>query len=426
MIDTKFTPVDWCHNTNIYEVNLRQYTREGTFNAFSKELFRLKDMGVETLWFMPITPIAIKRRLGTLGSYYACSDYTNTNPEFGTIEDFKNLVKTAHQMGFKVLIDWVANHTGYDHIWTKKNPDFYKKNDTGNFYDAHGWEDVIDLNYDNYQMRSAMIDAMHFWVTECNIDGFRCDMANLVPLDFWKEARMHLDAQKKLFWLAECEEPAYHSVFDTTYAWKLLHTMEAYWRKEISIRQIENILGFYNINFPAYVFHLFFTSNHDENSHSGSEYERIGDAVKVFAILICTWHSSIPLIYSGQEAANKKRLSFFDKDVIDWNNHYPLHDFYKTLFQLRKTNPALGTTDEKSATIRIITDTDDKLFGFLRKNKDNEVLIFLNLSQDYYWMHLTDEKVKGIFKNVFTNELNDITKNRYFEMRPWDFYIYEK
>jgi glycosidase len=183
-----FTPVAWSDHTNLYEVNIRQYTPEGTFDAFVEHLPRLRDMGVETLWLMPITPISVELRQGTLGSYYACSDYTAINPEFGTLDDFRELVYAAHQMGFKIIIDWVANHTGWDHIWTKTNPGYYKRNAEGKFYDNHNWHDVIDLNYYDAAMRRSMIEAMQFWVKEFDIDGFRCDMAHLVPLDFWRQA----------------------------------------------------------------------------------------------------------------------------------------------------------------------------------------------------------------------------------------------
>ena len=194
-----FVPLSWSRSSNVYEVNLRQYSPEGNFFGFMAALPRLKDMGVEVLWFMPITPIAQKERKGTLGSYYACSDFYTTNPEYGTIEDFKTLVGAAHKLGFKVIIDWVANHTGWDHTWTVSHPEFYKINAAGNFYDSNGWDDVIDLDYTSAAMRTAMIDAMRFWVQECDIDGFRCDMAMLVPLDFWIEARTSLDQEKPLF-----------------------------------------------------------------------------------------------------------------------------------------------------------------------------------------------------------------------------------
>ena len=226
-----FTAVAWSYNTNIYEVNLRQYTYEGSFNAFAIELPRLKDMGIEILWFMPITPISIEKRKGTLGSYYACSDYTDTNPEFGSLDDFKRLVNDAHQLGFKVIIDWVANHTGWDHRWTIEHPDYYLKDGTGEFTERNGWDDVIDLDYTNPQLRIAVIDAMKFWVEEFDLDGFRCDMAHLVTLDFWKQARAALEPIKKLFWLAECEEISYHDVFDTTYTWRWMHRTEQIWKK---------------------------------------------------------------------------------------------------------------------------------------------------------------------------------------------------
>lgn len=186
----RFTPVAWTSGSNIYEINIRQYTAAGTFYAFAEHLPRLRDMGVEILWFMPITPISKDVRQGTLGSYYACSDYKAINPEFGTLADFKRLVQKAHDLGFKVIIDWVANHTGWDHVWTKTNPGFFKRNSEGKFYDTNGWHDVIDLNFYDQHLRKAMIDAMRFWVKECDIDGFRCDMAHLVPLDFWRQARM--------------------------------------------------------------------------------------------------------------------------------------------------------------------------------------------------------------------------------------------
>ena len=162
MAERIFKAVSWSYNTNIYEVNLRQYTTQGTFNAFQAELPRLRDMGVEILWFMPVTPISREKRLGILGSYYACSDYINTNPEFGTIDDFRELVRAAHELGFKVIIDWVANHTGWDHVWTISHPEFYKRNASGEWYDSHGWEDVIDLNYYDHGLRREMTEAMKF------------------------------------------------------------------------------------------------------------------------------------------------------------------------------------------------------------------------------------------------------------------------
>jgi alpha-amylase len=424
-MSSHFLAPEWSFDTNIYEVNLRQYTPEGNFEAFVSSLPRLRSMGVEVLWFMPITPISRMKRLGTLGSYYACSDYTETNPEFGTIQDFRNLVKAAHDLGFKVLIDWVANHTGWDHRWTREHPDYYKRDQQGNFYDSNGWEDVIDLNYENSELRSAMIAAMHFWITECDIDGFRCDMAMLVPLNFWMQARTMLDEVKKLFWLAECEEIGYHAVFDASYAWRFLHKMEAYWRKETGIGGIDQDLQFYDQQFPATAFHAFFTSNHDENSHSGSEYERMGLAAKPFAVLCCTWNG-LPLIYSGQELPNFKRLKFFDKDCIDWNGKYELHDFYRVLLELRKRNKALRAGDSSVVTRRISTNADNQIFSFLRINSDQEVFVVLNLSAEAISCKLENASLHGIFKNSFMQETLNTDQVRSLELGPWDFRVFEK
>lgn len=423
-----FTTVEWANDTNIYEVNLRQYTHEGSFNAFIKELPRLRHMGIETLWFMPVTPISEEKRLGSLGSYYACSSYVQTNPEYGTLTDFKNLVSAAHDLGFKVIIDWVANHTGWDHEWTKQHPDFYRKNLEGHFFDAHGWNDVIDLNYDNTDLWGKMISSMEFWVKECDIDGFRCDMAMLVPLDFWKSARRQLDSIKKLFWLAECEDIVYHEAFDATYTWKWLHIMEAYYRKETDIAGLDEVLKFYDTMFPATALRAFFITNHDENSHSGSEYERLGASAEAFAVLCCTWNA-VPLIYSGQELPNKKRLKFFDKDFIEWNGHFALHDFFKKLLELRKNNPALKTGDVNVVTYRLHTDANHFVFAFLRKHKqtNNEVLVVLNLSDiKRPLVHITDGELEGNYTNVFTHAVKDFTAEKHFVLQPWEYQVYAR
>jgi len=418
-----FKPLDWAKQANIYEVNVRQYTAEGTFEAFESHLPRLHDMGVKVLWFMPITPISIKKRLGKLGSYYSCSDYVSINPEFGTIDNFKKLVVAAHEQGFKVIIDWVANHTGWDHTWTKEHPTFYKQRDDGTFYDSNGWEDVIDLDYTNTTMRQAMIAAMNFWIDECDIDGFRCDMAHLVPLDFWQEARQTLDNIKKLFWLAETEEPAYHQVFDATYAWELLHKMEAVSKGLADIKHLDGVLKKYNSIFPANAVRLLFITNHDENSHSGSEFERFGIAAKAFAILCATWHNSIPLIYSGQELPNTKRLKFFEKDEIEWKDKTDLHSFYKLLLTLHRDHPAMrGVTNH---TTRLQTTADDLVFAFSRQNEDRKILVLLNLSkQNKVKFQILNPEIRGVFTSALSGIKIDLTSDESFELQAWEFLIY--
>lgn len=425
-MEKRFTVADWAQTSNIYEVNIRQYTREGNFAAFEKELPRLRNMGIEILWFMPITPIGFEKRLGTLGSYYACSSYVQINPEYGSLADFQHLVSTAHAMGFKVIIDWVANHTAWDHEWTTTNPDYYKKNAAGNFYEANGWEDVIDLNYENPALCTAMIAAMKYWVQTCDIDGFRCDMAMLVPLEFWRAARTELDAIKQLFWLAECEVIEYHQVFDASYAWQWLHKMEACWKQQTDINGLDALLNYYKDNFPDTAMQALFTTNHDENSHSGSEYERMGEAAEAFAVFCCTW-KGLPLIYSGQEMANKQRLKFFDKDCIPWNGRFPLEKLFKKLLLLRKTNPALRAGDPAVKTIRLHSDADKFIFAFIRRYENNEVLVVLNLSSiDKPLISIKDDNLSGNFINLFSSIERDFTSDKYFALRPWEYQVYVK
>lgn len=423
---THFAPVSWAHNTNIYEVNIRQYTQEGTFNAFAKHLSRLKDMGVQTLWLMPIQPIGKVNRKGTMGSYYSIRDYTTVNPEYGTLDDFDSLVKQAHALDFKIIIDWVANHTAWDHVWTLLNPEFFSKDDHGNFRPPYpDWADVIHLNYNNERIWIAMIDAMRFWIRHYDIDGFRCDMAHLVPLDFWKTAREELDKEKKLFWLAETEESNYHGAFDCSYTWEFLHKMEAYWRREATINGLESVLYKYDSEFPASAMRLYFTSNHDENSHSGSEYKRMGDATLAFAVFCATWNG-IPLIYSGQELPNYESLRFFEKDPIQWTGENKLHDFYKRLLDLHSNHPALRAADHNVRTYRIQTTNDDHIFTFMRKNGDKEILVILNLSSDEQHFEMTDDAIKGLYKNVFSDAANDLTAEKNFIMLAWEFLVFEK
>lgn len=416
---------DWIKNTNVYEVNLRQYTKEGTFNAFLKELPRLKDMGVQTLWFMPITPIAQKNKKGSLGSYYAASDYTSINPEFGTLDDFKNLVKEAHSMEFKVIIDWVANHTGWDHVWTKEHPEYYKKDEHNNFRIASGMDDIIELDFAKPELRKAMIEAMRFWIRETGIDGFRCDLAFWVELPFWIEAKHDLEKDKKLFWLGELdplEHPDYMQVFDAAYTWSWMHKTEEFYKQQLPLNVLDSVLDRYQST-PG--LQAWFTTNHDENSWNGTEYEKYGEAAKAFAVFSCTW-PGLPLIYSGQELPNLKRLQFFEKDVIEWKDQNELHGFYQTLLQLHTKNAALNGDMTVAQVSRLATSAPDKVLAYLRKNGVQEVVVFLNLSKEAIDFDVSEKQVKGEFTEVFTKQRNDFTKNRKFILTPWSYLVFEK
>jgi len=421
-----FKPLNWTHNTNIYEVNIRQYTKEGSFKAFGKELPRLKDMGVKTLWFMPITPIAQKNKKGVLGSYYAASDYISINPEFGTLDDFRILVKDAHELGFKVIIDWVANHTGWDHKWTTEHPDYYKKDPaTGDFQIASGMDDIIELNFHNQELVKAMIGAMKFWIEECDIDGFRCDLAFWVELEFWKEARKELDAVKPLFWLGELdpiEHPEYMGTFDAAYTWTWMHKTEDFYKKNLSLHVLDTVLKEYDAIGDSSM-RTWFTSNHDENSWNGSEYEKYGNMAKALAVFSCTWNG-IPLIYSGQELPNLKRLKFFEKDAIEWRENTELHDFYRTLLNLHTNNPALRAGDPETKTEKLTPSDNQHIFAFLRKDGEQQVLVILNFSCTSASFLL--DSINGKFRDVFSFKEMEFSNKKSFQLNSWEYLVFER
>ncbi|MBS4042994.1 MAG: 1,4-alpha-glucan branching protein [Chitinophagaceae bacterium] len=419
-MQSNFSIVSWAKSAVLYEVNIRQFTVEGTFKAFQKHLPRLKNMGVDALWLMPITPISEFKKQGNLGSYYACSSYTKINPEFGSLEDFRDLIKQAHQLGLKVIIDWVANHTGCDHEWTISNPDYYILDENNNFTERNGWKDVIDLNFNNASMRIAMINAMKYWVNECDIDGFRCDMAHLVALDFWKTARIDCDELKKLFWLAECDEEKYLTVFDASYAWEWMHLTEKLVKQQVNIEEIIINLQQY-LKFENTKLKLFFTSNHDENSWNGTEFEKYGNLAKAFAVLTFTWNG-MPLIYSGQEIPSNKRLKFFDKDVLLWDNTLKLETFYQTLISL------FHESGFNQASIEILpTDNTTSILSFI-KVFDNKIwIIILNLSKhDRIHFNINHPHLQGQFEQVFSKLIFNFNAQENFELMAGDYLVFRK
>ena len=426
--NTMESPDQWKHNTNIYEVNLRQYTQEGTFNAFAKDLPRLKKMGVKTLWFMPITPIAQKNKKGSLGSQYAAADYTSINPEFGTMDDFKRLVKEAHRQGFKVIIDWVANHTGWDHVWTKSHPEYYLMDPkTNDFQIASGMDDIIELDYSKPATRKAMIEAMKFWVREVNIDGFRCDLASWVEVDFWEEAKPEVEKLKPLFWLGEYDEldnPEYGRVFDASYSWTWMHKTKDYYDNKVSLDDLKALLHKYSA-IGDKTQRAWFTSNHDENTWNGTEYEKYGVIAKPLAVFSATWNG-VPLLYSGQELPNKKRLEFFEKDVIEWNGSFEMADFYKTLLQLKATVPALKGGDANVSTHILNTSANDKIFANKRKNGNSEVLVVLNMSKDPVKFSLEDAQAGGSFKEAFTQTTRNFDSDKNFDFKVSEYAVFVK
>lgn len=421
---------NWAKSANIYEVNIRQYSAEGSFDAFSTQLPRLKEMGVDILWFMPIFPISQIKKKGTIGSPYAVADYKKVNPDFGSLSDFKELINKIHDLGMYAIIDWVPNHTGWDHSWITQHPNWYSRDSTGNIIDpinsetgkSWGWTDVADLNYDNADMRKEMIDAMCFWVNECNIDGFRCDVASEVPSDFWAEAIKVLNELKMTFRLAESDKPGLRNdgFFIMDYGWKLHHLMNDIVKGDkkaldLDLYLVEDSRKYYQ------GYHMNFTSNHDENSFKGSEFERMGDAHLTCAILTYTIEG-MPLVYSGQESANKKRLAFFEKDSIDWGN-YEYADFYKTLNELKHQNPALWNGQDGGELIRINTDKDQKVFAFMRQKDKNKVVVILNLSKIPQEFRLKGSDYVGEYNNIFAKGTTALSEDMMMNLGAWEYMV---
>ncbi len=416
----------WSAQSNIYEVNLRQFSAAGTIMEFEKALPRLKEMGVEILWFMPITPIGVEGRKMTekeLGSYYAVKDYKGFNPEFGTMGNWKAFVKHAHEMGFKVITDWVANHSAPDNHWLAGHPEFYAKDSAGNLIAPNDWTDVRKLDYSNRALRDSMIDAMKFWVTETGIDGFRCDVADYVPVDFWKECIAELRKIKPVYMLAEGENlELYAAGFDQLYAWNMMRAMADVYAGKKTVKQFDSVIQAEIKKYPENAYRLFFTTNHDENSWNGTEFEKYGVAYKTFAVFSQTMYQSVPLIYNGQEDMNKKRLKFFVKDTIPWEGEMDLAAFYKTLLTLRKSTAALsaGASYKKLAST-----ADTAVFAYQREKAGNKIIVILNLSKLPQKFRVTDKTITGEPMNIFMGVKEKVNETHEFSIEPWGYIVYD-
>ena len=415
---------EWSKDAVMYEVNIRQYTPEGTFKAFETHLPRLKEMGVDILWLMPIYPISEKNRKGSLGSYYSIRDYKATNPEFGSMDDFKALVNQAHQMGFKVMLDWVGNHTGWDNQWITDHKDWYTQDSLGNVIPPNpDWHDVADLNYDNHAMRRAMLDAMKFWVKEFNIDGYRCDYAGGVPTDFWETARLALDSIKPVFMLDENQDQMdlLYKAFNMNYGWSFHHLMNEVAQGKKTALSMDSLLTVLVSTYPKNTYSLQFTSNHDENSHNGTEYERLGEAVKTMAVLTFTI-PGMPLIYTGQEAGLHKRLLFFDKDQVDWSN-LEMQQFYKKLIQLKKAQLALWNGEAGGLLTIVPTTMPKKVLAFTREKDKNQILAIFNLTTQPVDA-IIQLPQSGSYHEYFSGEAKTLKKGTTLHLDKWGYKVF--
>ena len=433
-------------NSVVYEFNIRQATEEGTFAAAEAYLPELKEMGVDVVWLMPISPIGVDGRKGTLGSYYSIINYKEINPEFGTMEDFDSFLATAHDLGLKVIIDWVANHTSRDADWWKEGKtDWYVMDEsTGLPIVEYDWTDIAKLNYNNFEMREAMIDALKFWI-EKGVDGYRCDVAMNVPGDFWAEAWKQVrKINPDVYLLAEGEEQWLHEAgFEATYAWELHHIFNAMAKggsetKNVAgdgtiktdaktVADLKEYLARDDEKYPAPAMRLMFTSNHDENSWAGTEFERMGDAHKTFAALTFVLPKSQPLIYTGQEIGLNRRLQFFEKDsvveLVDTEYGKEYRDFYKSLCAFRHDNAVLAAGDNV-APIVYVEGAPETVLAFTREKDGNKVLCIFNFSAEAAELTIT-ETAAGEYGCV-CGETKNFAAGDVVELEPWGFMLLSK
>lgn len=421
-VDVTSAP-SWSYDDVMYEMNIRQLTPEGNFEAAERYLPQLKKMGVDIIWLMPIHPIGVEARKGTLGSYYSISDYCAINPEFGTLDDFDTFLATAHKLGIKVIIDWVANHTSRDSRWlAEEDKGWFVRDSLGVAVAEYDWTDIAKLNFENPQMRRAMVDAMKFWVDR-GLDGFRCDMAHLVPLDFWQEAIAELKIEKPdIFMLAEAETPIIHKdAFNSSYGWSWHHLMNSIAKGEKSASELYTLIKKDATDYPKEAFRLMFTSNHDENSWAGTEFERMGEAATTFAALTYVLPHSMPLIYTGQEVGFNRRLEFFEKENIGSLQPNRFTALYTQLNNLRHNNSALKS-GELGGEVTLIP-TSDQIFTIVRDDGENRVIAIFNLSPESSEVEIDLSKFAGDYTEHFSGRDVTISSAYSGTMAGWEYII---
>jgi glycosidase len=431
---------NWAQNAVVYEVNVRQFSESGNISGVTQQLERLKSLGVDILWLMPLHPIGVEKRKGTLGSYYSVKDYKAFNPEFGTEMDFQFFVKKAHDLGFKVIIDWVANHTAWDHEWVKKNPDWYERDAAGKIQTPYDWTDVAKLNYSSKPMRAAMTDAMKHWITKYDIDGFRCDVAFLVPVGFWNENRKALEKIKPMYMLAEMEAnndinkiPAeyYASAFNASYAWTFMGASADLVARKKSVTEFKSIMQKNYAELPSSMHKLFFLTNHDENTWNATINERYGENWKAIAALVYTLPQSLPLMYTGEEAGLARRLKFFDKDpikVTEWSDT-SRYAFYRNLIQLHHTHPALKNNQagSKFEEFNLIDENTGLVYGYKRTLGKSEVIVFINLSEEFAHFNINGQKFDvNNYQSITSSGIEEFQFNDQIELPPFSFFILHK
>ena len=420
----QFRHADWTKNATIYQINTRQFTREGTLRAAAAELPRLKELGVDILWLMPIHPIGEANRKGRLGSPYAVRDYRAVNPEFGTLQDFKAFVADAHKLGMRVILDWVGNHTSWDNVLRSSHPDWYAKDSEGKPHPTpwYDWDDIIDLDYAKPGLRRYMTESMAYWVRETGIDGYRVDAAGLVPQDFWDHASRTLRAIKPVFMLAEWESRDMHRVaFDASYAWTWWDTLHDIARGKRDATALYTYYAWGQKFYPRQAYRLLYTSNHDKNAWDGSDAELFGPALDA-AIVFSFVSEGMPMIYNGQEAGNRKRLAFFDRDPIAWQPS-PYAELYRKLIALKKANTALWNGEFGAQMIQVPNTAPKKVFSFVRANGRDKVFVALNLSGERVEAEFSKALHHGRYRDFATGEQVVVDGATRFDMAPWSYRV---
>jgi glycosidase len=415
---------DWSKNATIYQINTRQFTTEGTFRAAEEHLPRLKALGVVILWLMPVQEIGQKNRKGTLGSPYAVKDYYAVEPELGTLEDLRHFVSAAHRQGLYVLLDWVANHTAWDSNLVTEHPDWYARDWKGDFRPTPWWDwvDVIDLDYDNVDLRRYMTEAMKYWVREVGVDGYRCDVAGFVPTDFWNTVRAELDEIQPVFMLAEWESRDLHALaFDMTYAWSWNETLHRIATGKGDLEQLRIYYSWNEKAYPVDSMRMTFVSNHDKNAWEGTEFEQFGEALEA-AIVLSVVGEGMPLIYSGQEAGNDKRLEFFERDPIHWRDH-PMGELYRSLFALKHSNSALWNAHWGARMIDVPNSATHAVFSFVRRNEQDKVFAVFNFSGEPQTVTFSEALCQGDYVDYFTGADVDVDAATTMMMDPWAFRV---
>ena len=425
------THADWSYSAVLYEMNIRQLTPEGTLRAAEKKLEFLHSMGIDAIWLMPIYPIGEENRKGSLGSYYSIQDYCAVNPEFGTMEDFDSFVAKAHSLGMKILLDWVANHTARDAKWLKtKSADWYEREADGTAKIPWDWSDTAKLNYANHDVWRGQIEAMRFWVEKHNIDGFRCDMAMLVPIEFWQQAAAVLHAVKPdIFMLAEAEElNLFDKAFDMCYAWEIHHMMCDIAKGERRVWDLRNTMYADRERYPNSAMKMMFTSNHDENSWSGSEFDRFGAAREVMTALTFVWEAAMPLLYTGQEVGYNHSFEFFERDYIPAEKYQECEDteLYRKLIALKHSQPALQAGERGGRTIEIENNAKDCLMTFVRELGDSRVVAIMNLSPYTIHADYNNGIYAGEYTNAITGEKVLLPVHLEQDIEPWGYTLLYK